>query len=180
MLVEYACKMVKSEFENATTSKAVLNSSGNMELRQAYYKAVPTLPDNKDYRFEYTHTFDNGTRAIFSLNFYSINSFEGMGYLFNPMGPETQFNITDITSTTITAQEADDNTLTTLPNGKKWLMDYTIALGADNNLVITLTGSDDSTKTYFRKILFSSEDNPTFTYSTDTRPSLYTLVQQDQ
>ncbi|MBQ1710175.1 MAG: hypothetical protein II032_03580, partial [Treponema sp.] len=90
------------------------------------------------------------------------------------------FSITNITSNTISAAEYTSSTAgyTLVSGGVTLQLGYTYALGNDNTLVITVTGSDDTTKDYLRTLLGdNTQTNPSITASSSTSSQTYTLVQ---
>ncbi len=196
--IQNACNYAKIQFETTTIWKAELNTSNNLVLRTSYYKTAPSsLTNNNIHSVSYSSSQNsNGTYTsiIFSLFIYptTMPSFNGSGTPLNSKGSITtyksssgtyvseNFSITNITSNTISAAEITSSSAgnTLVSGGVTLQLNYTYALGNDNTLVITLTGSDDTTKDYLRTVLGDNTlTNPSITASSSTNSQTYTLVQ---
>ena len=194
-LIQNTCIRVKNEFETTSIWKAELDTSNNLELRTDYYKTAPSsLPNNSPHHVFY--------RSDSILNFHlSINptttdtsnssSNESGSFLYskglintfsNSAGTSTskKFSITNITSNTISAVETTSSSAghTIVSGGITLQLSYTYALGNDNNLLVTLTGSDDTTKDFLRTLLGDNTlTNPSIPASSSTVPTTYRFVE---
>ena len=196
--IQNACIYIKTQFETTTILKAELNTSNNLVLRTTYYKTAPSSLTNNTYHYvSYSSSqYSNGTYTSinFSLGISPITTTisNGSGASLNTKGSvytsrsssgtsvSKNFSITNITSNTISAAEITSSSAgtTLVPGGVTLQLNYTYALGNDNNLVITVTGSDDTTKDYLRTLLGDNTlTNPYITASSSTTSSTYTLVQ---
>ena len=196
-LIQNNCIQVKNEFETTKIWKAELDTSNNLELRTDYYKTAPSsLPNNSPHFVFYT--LRQGPFASFYLSIgptttdtSNSSSNESGSFLYskglintfsNSAGTSTQkmFSITNITSNTISAVEITSSSagLTIVSGGVTLELSYTYALGNDNNLLVTVTGSDDTTKDFLRTLLGDNTlTNPSITASSSTEPTTYTFVE---
>lgn len=196
--IQNACINAKISFETTTIWKAELNTSNNLVLRTSYYKTAPSsLTNNSTHSVSYSSSQNsNGTynSISFSLSIYptTMTISNGSGAPLNTKGiistyrypsvtsVSKNFSITNITSNTISAAEYTSSSAgyTIVSGGVTLQLGYTYALGNDNNLVITVTGSDDTTKEYLRTLLGDNTlTNPSITASSYTSSQTYTLVQ---
>lgn len=152
----------KTMFEKITVYKAEEDTSQNLKLRTAYYKARPSeIPCVEPLSFNYNNSNPLSLSILRTLNSYPNR--RGTIYK-NP----TYFLITNINSNTMTAVQATQSTtgLTPDSDGQQMQMTYTLTLGDDNNLVLTLTSSDAT---------FTNTFNSTrITLSTSTGSETYT------
>lgn len=197
-LIQNSCIYAKIQFETTTIWKAELNTSNNLVLRTSYYKTAPSsLTNNNIHSVSYSSSQNsNGTNTsiTFSLVIYptTMSYFNESGALLNSKGSistykfssETyvskSFSITNITSNTISAVEVTFSSSghTIVSGGITLQLSYTYALGNDNNLLVTVTGSDDTTKEYLRTLLGDNTlTNPSITASSSTEPTTYTFVE---
>jgi len=197
-LIQNSCINAKNSFETTTIWKAELNTSNNLVLRTSYYKTAPSsLTNNSTHYVSYSNSQNsNGTYTSisFNLNIYPTTTTmsNGSGATLNTKGTistnkyssgtsvSKSFSITNITSNTISAAEYTSSSAgyTIVSGGVTLQLNYTYALGNDNTLVITITGSDDTTKAYLRTLLGDSTlTNPSITASSSTYSQTYTLVQ---
>ncbi|MCR5187965.1 MAG: hypothetical protein K6C97_03440 [Treponema sp.] len=197
-LIQIYCNYIKTQFETTTIWKAELNTSNNLVLRRSYYKTAPSsLTNNSTHSVSYSSSqISNGTYTSigFSLSIYPTTTAMSTGsgaVLYSKGGVSTNkyssgtsvsknFYITDITSNTISAAEYTTSSAgyTIVSGGVTLQLGYTYALGNDNTLVITVTGSDDTTKEYLRTLLGDNTlTNPSITASSSTYSQTYTLVQ---
>lgn len=196
-LIQNTCIRVKNEFETTSIWKAELDTSNNLELRTEYYKTAPSsLPNNSPHNVFYT--IREGTFASFDLSIgptttdtSNSSSNESGSFLYskglintfsNSAGTSTSkiFSITNITSNTISAVEITSSSAgyTIVSGGVTLQLGYTYALGNDNNLLVTVTGSDDTTKDFLRTLLGDDTlTNPSITASSSTEPTTYTFVE---
>lgn len=197
-LIQNNCIHIKNEFETTKIWKAELDTSNNLELRTDYYKTAPSsLPNNSPHIVTYSSRQNsNGTDT--SINFFlSISpttmvmsngsgaSFITKGLILTnkfPSGTSVskKFSITNITSNTISAVEYTSSSAgyTIVSDGVTLELSYTYALGNDNNLLVTLTGSDNTTKDFLRTLLGDNTlTNPSITASSSTESAIYPLVQ---
>ena len=197
-LIQASCIQAKYQFETINLWKAELDTSNNLVLRTSYYITAPSsLTNNSSHSVSYFSS-QNSTSINFNLSISPTtmampNSSGGVLYskgnvYTNKYSSGTSvsknFNITNITSNTISVAEytyfsIGSSTVYYLVSGGVTLqLNYTYTLGNDNNLVITVTGSDDTTKDYLRTLLGDSTlTNPSITASSSTGSSIYTLVQ---
>lgn len=197
-LIQNNCVYTKTIFETTKIWKAELDTSNNLELRTDYYKTAPSsLTNNSGHIVTYSSSQNsNGTDT-------SINSFlnilpttmvmsNGSGASFITKGVISTnksssgtsvlktFSITNITSNTISAVEYTSSSAgyTIVSDGVTLELSYTYALGNDNTLDITVTGSDDTTKEYLRTLLGDNTlTNPSITASSSNNTVTYPLVQ---
>lgn len=196
-LIQNNCIHIKNEFETTKIWKAELDTSNNLELRTDYYKTAPSsLPNNSPHFVFYTlrqgpfasfHLFIDPTTTDTS----NSSSNESGSFLYskgliitfsNSAGTSTlkKFSITNITSNTISAVETTSSSAghTIVSGGITLELSYTYALGNDNNLLVTVTGSDDTTKDFLRTLLGDNTlTNPSITASSSTEPTTYTFVE---
>ena len=194
-LIQNNCIRVKNEFETTSIWKAELDTSNTLELRTDYYKTAPSsLPNNSPHHVFYrsdsinyfklsinptttdtSNSSSNESGSFLyskgSINIYSISA-----------GTPTSknFTITNITSNTISAVETTYSSAghTIVSDGVTLELSYTYALGNDNNLLVTVTGSDDTTKDFLRTLLGDNTlTNPSITASSSTEPTTYTFVE---
>ena len=197
-LIQNNCVYTKTIFETTKIWKAELDTSNNLELRTDYYKTAPSsLTNNSGHIVTYSSSQNsNGTDT-------SINSFlnilpttmvmsNGSGASFITKGVISTnksssgtsvlktFSITNITSNTISAVEYTSSSAgyTIVSDGVTLELSYTYALGNDNNLLVTLTGSDNTTKDFLRTLLGDNTlTNPSITASSSNNTVTYPLVQ---
>ena len=187
-LIQNNCILVKNEFETTGIWKAELDTSNNLELRTDYYKTAPSsLPNNSPHNVFYTirqGSIDGFYLSIYPTTTDSSNSSsnESGSFLYSKgsinilsisAGTPTSknFTITNITSNTISAEEYYSDGITLQ-------LGYTYALGNDNNLLVTLTGSDNTTKDFLRNLLGDNTlTNPSITASSSTVPTTYPFVE---
>lgn len=196
-LIQNYCIHIKNEFETTKIWKAELDTSNNLELRTDYYKTAPSsLPNNSPHFVFYT--LRQGPFASFYLSIgptttdtSNSSSNESGSFLYskgsintfsNSAGTSTSkiFSITNITSNTISAVETTSSSAghTIVSGGITLQLSYTYALGNDNNLLVTVTGSDDTTKDFLRTLLGDNTlTNPSITASSSTEPTTYTFVE---
>ena len=196
-LIQHTCIQIKKEFETTSIWKAELDTSNNLELRTDYYKTAPSsLPNNSAHYVIYTirqGSIDGFYLSIVPTTTDSSNSSsnESGSFLYskgsintfsNSAGTSTSkiFSITNITSNTISAVEVtiSSSGYTIVSGGVTLQLGYTYALGNDNTLDITVTGSDDTTKEYLRTLLGDNTlTNPSITASSSNNTVTYPLVQ---
>ena len=196
-LIQHTCIQIKKEFETTGIWKAELDTSNNLELRTDYYKTAPSsLPNNSPHYVFYTirqGSIDGFYLSIAPTTTDSSNSSsnESGSFLYskgsidtfsNSAGTSTSkiFSITNITSNTISAVEVtiSSSGYTIVSGGVTLELSYTYALGNDNNLLVTVTGSDDTTKDFLRTLLGDNTlTNPSITASSSTVPTTYTFVE---
>ena len=196
-LIQNYCIQIKKEFETTGIWKAELDTSNNLALRTDYYKTAPSsLPNNSPHFVFYT--LRQGPFASFDLSIgptttdtSNSSSNESGSFLYskgsintfsNSAGTSTSkiFSITNITSNTISAVEVtiSSSGYTIVSGGVTLELSYTYALGNDNNLLVTVTGSDDTTKDFLRTLLGDNTlTNPSITASSSTVPTTYTFVE---
>lgn len=196
--IQNSCIYAKIQFETTTICKAELNTSNNLELRTDYYKTAPSsLPNNSPHIVTYSSRQNsNGTDT--SINFFlsisptTMVMSNGSGASFITKGVIStnksssgtsvlkKFSITNITSNTISAVEYTFSSAgyTIVSDGVTLELSYTYALGNDNNLLVTLTGSDNTTKDFLRTLLGDNTlTNPSITASSFINTGTYPLVQ---
>ena len=196
-LIQHTCIQIKKEFETTGIWKAELDTSNNLVLRTNYYKTAPSsLPNNSPHYVFYTirqGSIDGFYLSIAPTTTDSSNSSsnESGSFLYskgsidtfsNSAGTSTSkiFSITNITSNTISAVEVtiSSSGYTIVSGGVTLELSYTYALGNDNNLLVTVTGSDDTTKDFLRTLLGDNTlTNPSITASSSTVPTTYTFVE---
>ena len=197
-LIQNNCIHIKNEFETTKIWKAELDTSNNLELRTDYYKTAPSsLPNNSPHTVTYSSRQNsNGTDT--SIDFFlgisptTMVTSNGSGASFitkgliltNKSSSGTSvlktFSITNITSNTISAVEYTSSSAgyTIVSDGVTLELSYTYALGNDNNLLVTLTGSDNTTKDFLRTLLGDNTlTNPSITASSSNNTVTYPLVQ---
>lgn len=200
VMIQDACIQAKLQFETTAIWKAKLNTSNNLVLRTSYYKTAPSsLPDNKQHTVSsYFSQNSNGTSTsiYFGLSIFptTMAMSNGSGAVLYAKGNvvtnkyssgtsvSKNFYITNIDSNTISATEYTSSSAgyTIVSGGVTLELSYTYALGNDNTLDITVTGSDDTTKEYLRTLLGDNTlTNPSITASspTDTATTTYTFVE---
>ena len=200
VMIQDACIQAKLQFETTAIWKAELNTSNNLVLRTSYYKTAPSsLPDNKQHTVSsYFSQNSNGTSTsiYFGLSIFptTMAMSNGSGAVLYAKGNvvtnkyssgtsvSKNFYITNIDSNTISATEYTSSSAgyTIVSGGVTLELSYTYALGNDNTLDITVTGSDDTTKEYLRTLLGDNTlTNPSITASspTDTATTTYTFVE---
>lgn len=163
-LIQNNCIHIKNEFETTKIWKAELDTSNNLELRTDYYKTAPSsLPNNINHCVSYSRS-QNSNGTYFDLTIHPTTTLmsNGSGASFITKGAiftsrsssgtsvSKTFSITNITSNTISAAEYTSSSAgcTIVSGGVTLQLGYTYALGNDNTLDITVTGSDDTTKEY--------------------------------
>ena len=196
-LIQHTCIQIKKEFETTSIWKAELDTSNNLELRTDYYKTAPSsLPNNSPHYVFYTirqGSIDGFYLSIDPTTTDSSNSSsnESGSFLYskgsintfsNSAGTSTSkiFSITNITSNTISAVETTSSSAghTIVSGGVTLELSYTYALGNDNNLLVTVTGSDDTTKDFLRTLLGDNTlTNPSITASSPIDYTTYTFVE---
>ena len=194
-MIQNTCIRVKNEFETTSIWKAELDTSNNLKLRTDYYKTAPSsLPNNSPHHVFYrSDSIINFNLSINPTTTDTSNSSsnESGSFLYSKgsinilsisAGTPTSknFTITNITSNTISAVETTYSSAghTIVSGGITLELSYTYALGNDNNLLVTLTGSDDTTKDFLRTLLGDNTlTNPSITASSSTKPAIYPLVQ---
>lgn len=196
-LIQHTCIQIKKEFETTSIWKAELVTSNNLELRTDYYKTAPSsLPNNSPHYVFYTirqGSIDGFYLSIDPTTTDSSNSSsnESGSFLYskgsintfsNSAGTSTSkiFSITNITSNTISAVEVtiSSSGYTIVSGGVTLELSYTYALGNDNNLLVTVTGSDDTTKDFLRTLLGDNTlTNPSITASSPIDYTTYTFVE---
>ena len=185
-MIQNTCIRVKNEFETTSIWKAELDTSNTLKLRTDYYKTAPSsLPNNSPHHVFYrSDSIINFNLSINPTTTDTSNSSsnESGSFLYSKgsinilsisAGTPTSknFTITNITSNTISAEEYYSDGITLQ-------LGYTYALGNDNNLLVTLTGSDNTTKDFLRNLLGDNTlTNPSITASSSTKPAIYPLVQ---
>lgn len=197
-LIQNYCISAKTSFETTKIWKAELDTSNNLELRTDYYKTAPSsLTNNGGHIVTYSSSQNsNGTDT--SISFFlsilptTMVMSNGSGsFLYskgsittisNSAGTSTpkMFSITNITSNTISAVEYTSSSAgyTIVSDGVTLELSYTYALGNDNNLLVTLTGSDNTTKDFLRTLLGDNTlTNPSITASSSNNTVTYPLVQ---
>ena len=196
-MIQNTCIRVKNEFETTSIWKAELDTSNNLKLRTDYYKTAPSsLPNNSPHHVFYrSDSIINFNLSINPTTTDTSNSSsnESGSFLYSKgsinilsisAGTPTSknFTITNITSNTISAVETTYSSAghTIVSDGVTLELSYTYALGNDNNLLVTVTGSDDTTKDFLRTLLGDDTlTNPSITASspTDTATTTYTFVE---
>ena len=197
-LIQNNCVYTKTIFETTKIWKAELDTSNNLELRTDYYKTAPSsLTNNGGHIVTYSSSQNsNGTDT--SINFFlsilptTMVMSNGSGASFITKGVISTnksssgtsvlktFSITNITSNTISAVEYTSSSAgyTIVSDGVTLELSYTYALGNDNNLLVTLTGSDNTTKDFLRTLLGDNTlTNPSITASSSNNTGTYPLVQ---
>lgn len=194
-MIQNTCIRVKNEFETTSIWKAELDTSNNLKLRTDYYKTAPSsLPNNSPHHVIYrSDSIINFNLSINPTTTDTSNSSsnESGSFLYSKgsinilsisAGTPTSknFTITNITSNTISAVEYTSSSAgnTIVSDGVTLELSYTYALGNDNNLLVTVTGSDDTTKDFLRTLLGDNTlTNPSITASSSTEPTTYTFVE---
>lgn len=169
VIIENFCNFYKSQFENIEIVKADLNSTNNLEISRPYYKTVPaSFPNFNSYSFS-TTSFNLWISSEYSFEKGKIQTYTGSN--------SKTFFITNITSNSITAEEGTSSSTgyTPVSGGITLQLSYSLALGNNNTLVITVTGSDDTTKEHLNTILRTPVENPTITAITSTNTLTFTL-----
>lgn len=197
-LIQNICVYTKTIFETTKIWKAELDTSNNLELRTNYYKTAPSsLTNNGGHIVTYSSSQNsNGTDT--SISFFlsilptTMVMSNGSGASFITKGEISTnksssgtsvlktFSITNITSNTISAVEYTSSSAgyTIVSDGVTLELSYTYALGNDNNLLVTLTGSDNTTKDFLRTLLGDNTlTNPSIIASSSTEPTTYTFVE---
>lgn len=197
-LIQNNCVYTKTIFETTKIWKAELDTSNNLELRTDYYKTAPSsLTNNGGHIVTYSSSQNsNGTDT--SISFFlsilptTMVMSNGSGASFITKGEISTnksssgtsvlktFSITNITSNTISAVEYTSSSAgyTIVSDGVTLELSYTYALGNDNNLLVTLTGSDNTTKDFLRTLLGDNTlTNPSITASSSINTVTYPLVQ---
>ena len=185
-MIQNTCIRVKNEFETTSIWKAELDTSNTLKLRTDYYKTAPSsLPNNSPHHVFYrSDSIINFNLSINPTTTDTSNSSsnESGSFLYSKGSinilsisagtpTSTNFTITNITSNTIYAEESYSDGITLQ-------LGYTCALGNDNNLLVTLTGSDDTTKDFLRNLLGDNTlTNPSITASSSTEPTTYPFVE---
>ena len=185
-MIQNTCIRVKNEFETTSIWKAELDTSNTLKLRTDYYKTAPSsLPNNSPHHVFYrSDSIINFNLSINPTTTDTSNSSsnESGSFLYSKgsinilsisAGTSTSknFTITNITSNTISAEEYYSDGITLQ-------LGYTYALGNDNNLLVTLTGSDNTTKDFLRNLLGDNTlTNPSITASSSTEPTTYPFVE---
>ena len=185
-MIQNTCIRVKNEFETTSIWKAELDTSNTLKLRTDYYKTAPSsLPNNSPHHVFYrSDSIINFNLSINPTTTDTSNSSsnESGSFLYSKgsinilsisAGTPTSknFTITNITSNTISAEEYYSDGITLQ-------LGYTYALGNDNNLLVTLTGSDNTTKDFLRNLLGDNTlTNPSITASSSTVPTTYPFVE---
>ena len=198
VMIQDACIQAKLQFETTAIWKAELNTSNNLVLRTSYYKTAPSsLPDNKQHTVSsYFSQNSNGTSTsiYFGLSIFptTMAMSNGSGAVLYAKGNvvtnkyssgtsvSKNFYITNIDSNTISATEYTSSSAgyTIVSGGVTLELSYTYALGNDNNLLVTLTGSDDTTKDFLRTLLGDNTlTNPSITASSPIDYTTYTFVE---
>ena len=152
-----------AQYEKITVYKAEEDFFQNLKLRTSYYKTAPaTLPASEMIQF----TATSGIAGYLIVYPSGYNN----SILWPTSNPQQIFLITNISSDTITAAEANGN-YTLVSGGQQLQINYSnFGLGNDNNLVITLTGADSTTSTAFTNWFGSNS----ITLSTYTQSATYT------
>ena len=194
-MIQNTCIRVKNEFETTSIWKAELDTSNTLKLRTDYYKTAPSsLPNNSPHHVFYrSDSIINFNLSINPTTTDTSNSSsnESGSFLYSKgsinilsisAGTPTSknFTITNITSNTISAVETTSSSAghTIVSGGITLQLSYTYALGNDNNLLVTVTGSDDTTKDFLRTLLGDNTlTNPSITASSSTEPTTYTFVE---
>lgn len=148
---ETEAKNYKAQFESLTYYLATPQGA-TLTIRNNYYKTAPArLPYTTNLNFNKTDTSIN-KQYYLNVNSEFSNSFGTFQiYPMNQQGswvPEKSFLISNITENTITAAEATQNnngTWTPVTGGQQLQLGYTLALGTNNTIAITLTGGDFGT-----------------------------------
>lgn len=193
-LIQNYCISAKTSFETTTIWKAELDASNNLVLRTSYYKTEPSsLTNNINHSVSYSRS-QNSNGTYFDLTILPTTTLmsNGSGASFITKGAistsrsssgtsvSKTFSITNITSNTISAAEYTSSSAgcTIVSGGVTLQLGYTYALGNDNTLDITVTGSDDTTKEYLRTLLGDNTlTNPSITASSYINTVTYPLVQ---
>lgn len=193
-LIQNYCISAKISFETTTIWKAELDASNNLVLRTSYYKTEPSsLTNNINHSVSYSRS-QNSNGTYFDLTILPTTTLmsNGSGASFITKGAistsrsssgtsvSKTFSITNITSNTISAAEYTSSSAgcTIVSGGVTLQLGYTYALGNDNTLDITVTGSDDTTKEYLRTLLGDNTlTNPSITASSYINTVTYPLVQ---
>lgn len=193
-LIQNYCISAKTSFETTTIWKAELDASNNLVLRTSYYKTEPSsLTNNINHCVSYSRS-QNSNGTYFDLTILPTTTLmsNGSGASFitkgaistsrSSSGTSTSkiFSITNITSNTISAVEVtfSSSGYTIVSGGVTLELSYTYALGNDNNLLVTVTGSDDTTKDFLRTLLGDNTlTNPSITASSPIDYTTYTFVE---
>lgn len=201
--IQNNCVSVKEIFESIYHWKAELNSSNDLTIRTNFYKTASfSSPDNTvTSHIVYYYTSQGSGSTSSSTSFYltifpsTRDISNGSGTVLYSKGTisgsrsssgtssSKSFSITNISSNTISAEEytsslTTGNTL--ISDGITLQLGYTCSLGDDDNLLVTVTGSDDTTKDFLRTLLGDNTlTNPSITASspTDTTTTTYTFVE---
>lgn len=185
---------IKNEFETTKIWKAELDTSNNLVLRTSYYKTEPSsLTNSINHSVSYSRS-QNSNGTYFDLTILPTTTLmsNGSGASFITKGAistsrsssgtsvSKTFSITNITSNTISAAEYTSSSAgcTIVSGGVTLQLGYTYALGNDNTLDITVTGSDNTTKDFLRTLLGDNTlTNPSITASSFNNTVTYPLVQ---
>ncbi|WP_022931677.1 hypothetical protein [Treponema bryantii] len=159
----------KSQFENLAVYKAKVDSSNNFEFRTEYYKTAPSrLPYHKGIKF-----YGNSNNHSINIKINPDGYGEWSSINISSPSENLSFRISNITSNTINAKEATSN-LEYQENGRQLLLNYSLELGSENNLIITLSATDDETT---RTWLTDNFNTSSVTLTTSTATHTYTLQQ---
>lgn len=158
----------KSQFENLTVYKAKVDSSNNFEFRTEYYKTAPSrLPYHKRIKFS-----GNSNNHSINIKINPDGYGEWSSISIGSSSTEQNFRISNITSNIIESKEAASN-LSYLENGQQLKLSYSLELGTDNTVIITLSAADADTTTWFTNNFTTSR----VTLTTSTSTKTYTLQQ---
>lgn len=158
----------KADFEKLYVYKAEINSSGYLRIRTKYYKTAPTqLPCTENIEFQDTN--NNSIRIYIRPD---VN--EGYGekstiQIGNDIDRQC-FIISNVSSNTISAREATYSSghWIYLENGRQLTLNYSLTLGDDNNILLTLSSADTETNSFFQELMVNS-----ITLSTSTTYKTY-------
>lgn len=202
--IQSSCISTKEIFESIYHYKAELNTSNDLTIRTNFYKTASFSYNTGTTQFLSYYTSQGSGSTSSSISFYlsiypsTRDISNGSGTVLYSKGSITgsrfssgtssskSFSITNISSNTISAEEytsslTDSSIVNTLvSDGITLQLGYTCTLGNDDNLLVTVTGSDDTTKDYLRSLLGDDTlTNPSITASspTDTATTTYTFVE---
>ena len=196
-LIQNYCNSTKISFETTTIWKAELDASNNLVLRISYYKTEPSsLTNNSGHIVSYSSS-QNSNGTYNSISFYlnilqttTLMSNGGASLITKGVistsrsssgtSASKTFTITNISSNTISAAEYTSSSAgyTLVSDGITLQLGYTCSLGDDDNLLVTVTGSDDTTKDFLRTLLGDDTlTNPSITASSSTASSTYPFVE---
>lgn len=199
--IQSSCISTKEIFESIYHYKAELNTSNDLTIRTNFYKTASFSYNTGTTQFLSYYTSQGSGSTSSSISFYltifssTTDISYGSGTVLYSKGTisgsrsssgtssSKSFSITNISSNTISAEEitVTGSSLigyTLVSDGITLQLGYTCSLGDDDNLLVTVTGSDDTTKDYLRTLLGDDTlTNPSITASSPTGSTTYPFVE---